>query len=103
MIDLVEYQSREYCRDIGCEIQDIIEEGDVFAIGKSFCQRDCEAYNLHKWLQENNYKIVKDLGEDIATLYEVINILYDFDEYTAERGFKVLEKFKNVFELEDDE
>jgi len=59
-----EYKSREFCRDIECGMQKLIDNdtelGKSFA--KSFCRKECEAYKFHKWLQENNYKIVKGNG-----------------------------------------
>jgi len=57
VIDLVKYQTREYCKDIECDIQKLIDEG--MKLAESFCRKDCEAYKFHKWLQENNYKIVR--------------------------------------------
>lgn len=51
-----EYQSREYCKAINCEVQKEIDEGkDV----KYKC-RKCEAWKFHDWLQSEGYnKIVK--------------------------------------------
>lgn len=55
-----EYKSREYCRDINCYNQ--LQYDNQFISKKrlkTYCQ-DCKAYKFHKWLQENNYKIVKE-------------------------------------------
>jgi endogenous inhibitor of DNA gyrase (YacG/DUF329 family) len=64
---MIEYKNREYCKDVECDIQDLIDNGNgtelskelskVFA--KPFCKNQCEAYKFHKWLQEHDYKIVK--------------------------------------------
>jgi len=58
-----EYKSREYCKDVECEIQKIIDEDNTsleLGFAKGYCRNECSAYKFHKWLQENNYKIVKE-------------------------------------------
>ena len=60
--DVKEYQSREYCKDIKCEIQEIIDEDNTgleVGFAKGYCRNKCSAYKFHKWLQEHDYKILK--------------------------------------------
>jgi len=55
------YQSREYCRDIECRTQYLIEgayNSEIEAAYKERCHK-CGAYKFHKWLKENNYQIRK--------------------------------------------
>jgi hypothetical protein len=60
-----EYKSREFCRDIECIMQVGIDEGIAVDLSKKYCHEYCKAYLFHKWLQENNYEIVKgDGGEN---------------------------------------
>jgi hypothetical protein len=55
-----EYKSREYCRDVKCYNQLEYDNGSISKnILKIYCQ-DCKAYKFHQWLQENNYKIIKE-------------------------------------------
>jgi len=54
VIDLIEYQSREYCKDIKCFLLK-----DVENYGSKTTCNGCEAYQFHKWLQGHDYKIVK--------------------------------------------
>lgn len=64
---MIDYSSREYCRDIDCTIQRMIDEphlDDDASFAADFCRRNCAAYNFHNWLQENGYKIVKNNGKD---------------------------------------
>jgi len=90
VINLVEYQSREYCKDVECDIQDLIDNGNgtelskelskVFA--KPFCKNQCEAYKFHKWLQEHDYKIVKDKileeHQEMDSEFEGISAMIEF-------------------------
>jgi hypothetical protein len=61
-----EYQSREYCRDIRCQSQVILDDEGSNSLARRLsmtnCQH-CEAYVFHKWLQNNGYKILK-IDED---------------------------------------
>ena len=60
---MIEYKSREYCKDVGCEIQKVIDKNDnsmELGFAKGFCKYDCSAYKFHQWLQENGYKILKE-------------------------------------------
>ncbi|MFP4662694.1 MAG: hypothetical protein ACLFPF_10910 [Halanaerobiales bacterium] len=59
------YKSREYCRDIECPTQKILEEADRVGNRDSVrlylknCKR-CKAYQFHQWLQEKGYDITKN-------------------------------------------
>ena len=52
-----QYQSREYCKDINCIVQNGIES-NMEGVG-IYCQK-CEAYKFHQWLKDNGYKISKE-------------------------------------------
>lgn len=51
-----EYKSREYCRDIDCETQRLIDKGHWIA--EETCKH-CRAYKFHDWIKKNGYKIIK--------------------------------------------
>lgn len=52
-----EYEKFEFCKDIECPVLDSDDE-----IRSNTCEHHCQcsAYDLHDWLNENNFKIVKD-------------------------------------------
>lgn len=89
-----EYKSRDFCKDAGCSIQYLIdnkEEKNLKEDPKNFCKAECAAYRFHKWLKENDYKIVKDIDytaiNDRCRLYEkrrellVVEKQKEADEY----------------------
>ena len=52
----IEYEKYEFCKDIKCPEME----------GKTYCDNDpryClfSAKRFHNWLQENNFKIIKDI------------------------------------------
>jgi len=54
------YQSREFCRDFNCNIQNIIDDPKRSnKQAKEYCHEVCLAYKFHKWIKENNYQIRK--------------------------------------------
>jgi hypothetical protein len=60
---MIEYKSREYCKDTGCLAY---KNPKLFGIDdditlSDYCNyiNECHAYKFHKWLQKNDYKIVK--------------------------------------------
>lgn len=57
---MVEYGNREYCKNIKCPIQIVIKDKPYKAdLTKEICRNECKAYDFHKWLEKNNYKIIK--------------------------------------------
>lgn len=83
---MVEYQSREYCRDTECGMQKLIDNDKENELGKSFaksfCRKECEAYKFHKWLQEHDYKIVKakilEEHQEMDAEFEGISAMIEF-------------------------
>lgn len=64
---LIEYESREFCKDTNCNIQKMLDDDNEIIEIKSdlkekHCKRKCKAYEFHQWLKENGYKIVKAEG-----------------------------------------
>jgi len=61
----VEYQRREYCKDIGCPVQDLLdgcERGsDQYDRVRNICKTGCihTTYEFHHWLIEKGYEIVR--------------------------------------------
>jgi len=61
----VDYQRREYCKDIGCPIQrqlDKTQEGSPEADEvRSICKGDCihTTYEFHHWLIQHGYEVVR--------------------------------------------
>ena len=61
----LEYQRREYCKDIGCVVQqqlDACEQGsDQYDRVRNICQTACihTTYEFHHWLIEKGYEIVR--------------------------------------------
>ena len=65
----VEYQRREFCKDIQCPIQRQLDrckagtpDYDEF---RSICQTDCihTTYEFHHWLIEHGYEVVRPAGK----------------------------------------
>ena len=62
-----EYESREFCRDIQCTIQGMLDgkiDKDLSEKIKKFrkefhCHENCKAYEFHQWLEDNGYSIIK--------------------------------------------
>lgn len=61
----VDYQRREYCRDIRCEIQLELEEAEegseAYERIRGVCKQDCRhtTYEFHHWLIRKGYLIVR--------------------------------------------
>jgi len=61
----VEYQRREYCRDVGCKVQALLdgcESGsEQYEKIRSICTGNCihTTYEFHHWLIEKGYELVK--------------------------------------------
>jgi len=61
----VEYQRREYCNDIQCPVQMLLnkqEEGsEAYEEIRRICKTDCihSTYEFHHWLIEKGYLLVR--------------------------------------------
>lgn len=61
----VDYQRREYCKDIQCPIQKLLDkaapESEEYNEIRGICQSDCihSTYEFHHWLIEKGYLIVR--------------------------------------------
>ncbi|MDF2615486.1 MAG: hypothetical protein K0Q47_141 [Sedimentibacter sp.] len=61
----MEFNRDEYCKAKKCgvmicmEDDEIKEEWKTFEVVKNSCLK-CEAFKFHKWLLENDYRIVKE-------------------------------------------
>ena len=61
----VDYKRREYCNDINCKIQMLLnqEENDSqkYEEIRNICKSDCihSTYEFHHWLIEKGYELVR--------------------------------------------
>ena len=61
----IEYQRREFCKDIGCPIQHQLEKHrpgtDEYEEVRRICKTDCihTTYEFHHWLTDHGYEIVR--------------------------------------------
>jgi hypothetical protein len=61
----VDYQRREYCKDIVCPIQLLLEEAEAgspaYDYIRSICQTACihSTYEFHHWLIDKGYLVVR--------------------------------------------
>lgn len=61
----VEYQRREYCKDIGCPVQRQLEKHapgtDEYEEVRRICKTECihTTYEFHHWLIDHGYEIVR--------------------------------------------
>jgi hypothetical protein len=61
----VEYQRREYCHDIACPVQQLLdreEQGsDSCEVIRDICQHNCihTTYEFHHWLIDKGYLLVR--------------------------------------------
>jgi len=64
----IDYQRREYCKDIKCEVQldlDRQDEGtDEYERVRGICQSDCRhtTYEFHHWLINKGYLLVRPVN-----------------------------------------
>ena len=62
-----DYQRREYCKDIQCPVQVLLEQQEPGSGGydhvRRICQADCihTTYEFHHWLIEKGYLLVKPI------------------------------------------
>ena len=61
----VDYQRREYCKDIRCPVQHLLDEAAAGSPAydriRAICQGSCihTTYEFHHWLIEKGYLVVK--------------------------------------------
>ncbi len=64
----VDYQRREYCKDIRCPVQSDLEAQEPGSAEyekiRDICKTDCRhtTYEFHHWLIEKRYLIVRPAG-----------------------------------------
>ncbi len=59
-----EYQRREYCRDVACPIQGLLNEAEGsprYEQIRNICKTDCihTTYEFHHWLIQKGYLLVR--------------------------------------------
>ena len=63
--EYVDYQRREFCKDIACPVQVLLDQQEAGSPGydqvRAICQSDCihSTYEFHHWLIEEDYQIVR--------------------------------------------
>jgi len=61
----IDYQRREFCKDVNCPIQlelNTLKEGsDEYEKIRAICSKDCKytTWDFHHWLIEKGYLIVR--------------------------------------------
>ncbi len=61
----VDYQRREYCKDIQCPIQGLLDaqapDSPAYAAIRDICISDCihSTYEFHHWLIQKGYLVVR--------------------------------------------
>ena len=61
----IDYKRREYCKDINCIVQKVLEKQEPDSIDyediRSICKKGCihSTYEFHHWLIEKGYQIIK--------------------------------------------
>ena len=64
-VGYIEYQKREYCKDIKCPIQALLDEAGEDSLKyeaiRGICKTDCihTTHQFHGWLNQHDYIIVK--------------------------------------------
>lgn len=66
----VDYQRREYCKDVSCPIQILLDKedegSDAYGQIRQVCKDNCisTTYDFHHWLIEKDYLIIKENKEE---------------------------------------
>jgi len=61
----VDYQRREYCRDVQCPVQNLLDKhekgSDQYNLIHKICEDDClhTTHEFHKWLIDHDYLLVR--------------------------------------------
>jgi hypothetical protein len=65
IVGFVDYQRREYCKDIRCPVQLLLDQAPVgspeYDHIRGICQNSCihTTYEFHHWLIEKGYLVVR--------------------------------------------
>lgn len=65
----VDYQRREFCKDIKCPVQSLLDrqppESEGYRDVRAVCQDHCihTTYEFHHWLIEKGYLVVRPIAE----------------------------------------
>ena len=65
----VDYQRREYCRDVACPVQDLLDgqpaESPGYEAVRALCKNHCihTTYEFHHWLIQHGYLVVRPTEE----------------------------------------
>ena len=68
--EFVDYQRREYCKDIKCPVQleiNKLEQGtELYEEKRNICKNNCihTTYEFHHWLIEHGYLVMKPVTSD---------------------------------------
>jgi len=61
----IDYQRREYCKDIQCPVQVLLDQqaagSETYNQVRSICQSACihTTYEFHHWLIQHGYEVVR--------------------------------------------
>ena len=61
----IDYQRREYCHDIACPVQELLDRESEGSEGyekiRGICKTDCihSTYEFHHWLIQKGYLVVR--------------------------------------------
>jgi hypothetical protein len=64
----IEYQRREYCKDVRCPVQLNLDNqavgSDEYESIRGICQTDCRrtTYEFHHWLINKGYLLLRPMG-----------------------------------------
>jgi hypothetical protein len=64
----IDYRRREYCHDIACPVQVLLDQqpagGDGYEAVRAICRDHCihTTYEFHHWLIEKGYLLVRPRG-----------------------------------------
>ncbi len=65
----IEYQRREFCNDIRCPVQMLLNKqepgSEAYEEVRAICKTDCihSTYEFHHWLIQKGYLIVRPAGD----------------------------------------
>jgi hypothetical protein len=63
----IDYTKREYCRDVPCPIQTLLDQedegGERYEFTRSICKSDClhTTHEFHAWLIARGYLVVRPI------------------------------------------
>lgn len=64
----IDYQRREYCKDIHCPIQGLMDQqsegSESYDALREICKSDCihSTYEFHHWLIEQGYLVIRPVN-----------------------------------------